>query len=70
MWLFSQVYWGLYLWGIHTASTRCPPSRGTTFPHVAQRPPDFTLLLEIHSSHQSTAGYQAVEFQTLYSPYL
>ena len=35
MWLFSRVHWGLCLWGSHTASTRCPPSLGTTSPHVA-----------------------------------
>ena len=39
MWPFSRVCWDLFLWGGHTASTRCPPSRGTTSPHVAQRPP-------------------------------
>ena len=36
------VLWGqqnLCLWGGHTASTKCPPSRGTAFPCVAQRPP-------------------------------
>ena len=60
----------LCLWAIHTASTRFPPSRETGSPCVALRPPDFTLLLEIHPSHQSTARYQAVEFQTLHSPCL
>ena len=56
--------------GGHAASIRCPPSRGTTSPHVAGRPPDFTLLQGICSSYQSTSRYQAVEFQTLCSPCL
>ena len=37
---------GPCLWGTHTASTRCPLSRGTNYPHVALRPLDswrFTL---------------------------
>ena len=30
-----QICWDLCLSGGHTASTKCPPSRGTAFPHVA-----------------------------------
>ena len=59
---------GPCLWGTHTASTRCPLSRGTASPHVAQRPPDSTLPLGIHPSHQSTTRYRSEEFQTLPSP--
>ena len=41
-----------------TASTKCPPSRGTASPRVARRAPDPTLFLGIHPSHQTTARYQ------------
>ena len=53
----AVVLWGLLGLGRHTASTRCPPSRGTTFLCVAQRPPDLTLFLEICPSQQSTVRY-------------
>ena len=58
------VLWGLLGPGGHTAST----SRGTASSHVAQRPLNLTLLLGICPSHQNTARYRAVEFQTLHSP--
>ena len=54
---------GPCLWGTHTASTRCPPSRGTASPMWPEEPRTplccwgFTLLTR----------YGAVEFQTLHS---
>ena len=69
IWLLSRVRWDLCLWGGCMASTKCPPSRGTTSPHVAHRPlGPHSLLLGIHPSHQSTARYWALEFPTLCSP--
>ena len=38
--------------------------RGTASPRVARSPPDSTLLLGIHPSHQSTPRYGTGEFQT------
>ena len=35
MWLFSGVRWDLCLWGGHTVSTKCPPSRRTASPHLS-----------------------------------
>ena len=68
-WLFSGVHWDLCLWGGHTASTKCPASRGTTSPRVAQGLlVPCCLLLGNRPSHQSSASYRAVEFQTLCSP--
>ena len=66
MWLFSGVHWDLCLWEGCTASTKCPLSWGTASPHVAQGP--HFLLLGVCPSHQSSARYQAEEFQTLCSP--
>ena len=58
IWLLARVRWDLCLWGGCMASTKCPPSRGTTSPHVAHRPlGPHSLLLGIHPSHQSTARY-------------
>ena len=54
--------------GGHTASTECPPSRGTASPHVARRPPDLTLLLGIRPSHQSTARYELRRFRLCAPP--
>ena len=45
-------------------------SRGTVSPCVAQRPLDFTLLLGICPSHQSTTRYRATELQPLRCPCL
>ena len=69
MLLFSSVHWDLFLCGDHTASTKCPPSRGTAPPCVTQGPLRLLcLILGIRPSHQSTGKYQAVEFPTLCSP--
>ena len=71
IWLFSRVHWDLCLCGGRTASTRCPPNRRPASPRVARGPlGPRSLLLGIHPSHQSTTRYQAMEPQTLCSPYL
>ena len=58
MWLFFGVCWDLCLWSSCTASTKCPPSRGTTFTSVAQGPlRPHSLPLGICPSHQSTTWY-------------
>ena len=61
---------GPCLWGPHTASTRCPPSRGTASLRVARRTLDSALLLGIRPSHQSTTRYGAAPFQPLRSLFL
>ena len=70
MWFFSGIYWDLCLWGGHTASTKCPPSRGTASLRVARRTLDSALLLGIRPSHQSTTRYGAAPFQPLRSLFL
>ena len=66
MWLFSRVPWNLCLCGGCTVSTKYPPSRGTATSCVDLEPlGPCSLFLRICSSHQSTAWYRAVEFQTL-----
>ena len=62
------ILWGLLGPGGLTASAKCPSSSGTASPMWLEKLPDPTLLLGIHPSHQSTARYRAVEFQTLCSP--
>ena len=61
---------GPCLWRAHTASTCCPPSRGTASLRVARRTLDSALLLGIRPSHQSTTRYGAVPFQPLRSLFL
>ena len=69
--VFLQGQLGPLFGGSCTASTKCPPRRGTASPRVAHG--HFgprSLFLEIRPSHQSSAIYGAVEFRTLHSPFL
>ena len=67
MWLFSGVCWD------QVASQpllNVLPALEPLLPVWPENLPDPTLLLGIFPSHQSTARYRAVEFQTLHSPCL
>ena len=62
------VLWDLLGPGFLTASPKCPSSSGTfqqLLPLWPKNLLDPTLLLGIHSSHQSTFRYGAVELQTV-----
>ena len=54
MWLFSRVHWDLCLWGGHTFSTKCPPSREPPLPGWPKDCPDFTLFLGIFPSDRKS----------------
>ena len=66
-----QALLGLCLWGGHTASTKCPPSRGTVFPVWPKDPSDLALCSWGFSlPTRAPPRYRAAEFQTLHSPCL
>ena len=56
MWLFSWVHWGLDI-GVPTQPLQVSSQQCNQLLHVALRPPDSTLFLGIHPSHQRTTRH-------------
>ena len=66
--LFSSVCWDLCVWGGCTVSTKCPSSRITTSPHVAQGSPDLTLLLGFTFPTRALPGIELWSFRLCTPP--